>query len=334
LSFFEGCNPKLGATIILRGGNRKELAAVRNVLRFMVFVVYNSKLEKAFVMDEFGTPFVQEGKDDEIMDDDASRQKVKFSVEGETASDEQNMDDSEKHNGGSSIEANGACLKEQFEVNEQKSCTEAEKSEAPTKDIDLTAASYIKNVHTSTDNKSCDSLPNVVNSESFQHILDNIVLSSSPLVKYPLPYLLTPEGKQCELRQFMTEDIYWSPLFFGEYSADQSTFEDEADNSQDKSCENVFVKETHPFVFAVLEKDARDLKALELLASYRAEGGRITLRKQDGNLCTVNGIDGLDGIKGDSTVQGTIHGDTFVPTNRAERTESDELPLLVCNFDP
>ncbi|CAB3993710.1 1-phosphatidylinositol 3-phosphate 5-kinase-like [Paramuricea clavata] len=46
----------------------------------------------------------------------------------------------------------------------------------------------------------------------------------------------------------------------------------------------------------------------------------------------------LVGIKGNSTVQGTIHGDTFVPTNRAERAESDEhrgkLSLLRDCFDP
>ncbi len=307
----------------------------------MVFVAYNSKLEKAFIMDEFGTPFVQEtrGKGDEIV----SRQnsKVEFSVEGETASNEQNIDNSEtrsenegyftlKDNCGPSKEVNEPCLEKQFEGNSQEICTGANEGGVLTKDVD-----NIENNHaySSTD----DSLTNVVNSESFQHILDNIVLSSSPLVKYPLPYVLTPEGKQCELRVFMTGDIYWSPLFFGNSPAEQSISDDEVDTSLDKNHENVFIKETHPFVFAVLEKNAREAKALELLASFRAEGGRITIKKQDGNFCMFGGTDGLDGIKRGEGVQERTRGDQFVPTNRAERAGSDQyrenLPLLVSNFD-
>ena len=325
LAFFEGCSPNLGATVVLRGAERKELAVVRDVLRFMVFVAYNSKLEKAFIMDEFGTPFVQEEDDENTADVSPQESKVVFTVEGATALDDESMDEPEtsdeshsilKDNDGISAEAS-VCV----DIVNQNSCLKVNKSDVLTNDVV---------VDTPTENQTLPT--NVVNSESFQYVLDNVVLSSSPLVKYPLPYLLTNEGKHCELSKFMSKDIYWSPLFFGGHSTDRRASEDEVDNSSDKNDEKVFFKETHPFVFAVLKNNARDLNVLELLANFRAEGNRISLHKQDENCCKFVEVDVFDGIKRDKSVQ----GDEFVPANRTERTGSDQyrenLPLLVSNL--
>lgn len=45
----EGCPKNLGCTIVLRGGNRAFLAQVKNVLRFLVHVAYNLRLETTFL---------------------------------------------------------------------------------------------------------------------------------------------------------------------------------------------------------------------------------------------------------------------------------------------
>ena len=334
LAFFEGCSPTLGATIVLRGASRKELAKVRDVLRFTVLIVYNSRLEKSFIMDEFGTPFVQETDSDQAADE--LRDKVKFSVEGSMASDDENTNSAEhcseskdclalRDNHKSSTEANPICSERNVEENT-----------AATTSNEL--ISNTENNPVSCSEESGESPSGIVTSESFQQILDKILLSSSPLVRYPLPYLLTPEGKHCELRKFMSGDIYWSPLFFGESSADRSSSEDEVDSSEGTSRnELVFIKQTHPFVHTVLGKDAVDMKVLELLASFRAEGGRVSLKKQDRNCAMCNGMDNMDGTKGSKSVHKRPSGDAFVAPDDAEGTEGDQskeqLTLVVSDFN-
>lgn len=50
--FFSGCRPDLGCTIALRGANSGLLAKVKYIMEFMVYVVYNLKLESSLLQDE------------------------------------------------------------------------------------------------------------------------------------------------------------------------------------------------------------------------------------------------------------------------------------------
>ncbi|SPO02289.1 related to phosphatidylinositol 4-phosphate 5-kinase [Cephalotrichum gorgonifer] len=51
--FLSGCTPSLGCTIALRGAPRQALASVKRITEFMVYVVYNLKLETCLMRDEF-----------------------------------------------------------------------------------------------------------------------------------------------------------------------------------------------------------------------------------------------------------------------------------------
>ncbi|CAM1504743.1 Fc.00g023340.m01.CDS01 [Cosmosporella sp. VM-42] len=50
--FLSGCTPELGCTITLRGANNMVLGKVKHILEFMVYVVYNLKLESSLLRDE------------------------------------------------------------------------------------------------------------------------------------------------------------------------------------------------------------------------------------------------------------------------------------------
>ncbi|KAI9172231.1 1-phosphatidylinositol 3-phosphate 5-kinase fab1 [Paramyrothecium foliicola] len=50
--FLSGCKPDLGCTIALRGATSQLLAKVKNIMEFMVYVVYNLKLESSLLRDE------------------------------------------------------------------------------------------------------------------------------------------------------------------------------------------------------------------------------------------------------------------------------------------
>uniref|UniRef100_A0A8C4QV24 1-phosphatidylinositol-3-phosphate 5-kinase n=1 Tax=Eptatretus burgeri TaxID=7764 RepID=A0A8C4QV24_EPTBU len=56
LMFFEGCAQHLGCTVLLRGAGAYEMARVKEILLFMIFVAYHSRLEISLLMDEFAWP--------------------------------------------------------------------------------------------------------------------------------------------------------------------------------------------------------------------------------------------------------------------------------------
>lgn len=51
--FLSGCAKELGCTIVLRGANHTTLARMKRITEFMVYVVYNLKLETCLMRDEF-----------------------------------------------------------------------------------------------------------------------------------------------------------------------------------------------------------------------------------------------------------------------------------------
>ena len=51
--YLSGCPPELGCTVAIRGGDRKLLSKIKRVTEFMVYVVYNLKLETCLMRDEW-----------------------------------------------------------------------------------------------------------------------------------------------------------------------------------------------------------------------------------------------------------------------------------------
>ena len=51
--YLSGCTKELGCTIVLRGADERTLAKVKRITEFMVYVVYNLKLETCLMRDEF-----------------------------------------------------------------------------------------------------------------------------------------------------------------------------------------------------------------------------------------------------------------------------------------
>lgn len=57
LMFFEGCPvPERGCSVLLRGSTIKQLKILKIILRQMVLMIYNWKLEKSYIMDQFASP--------------------------------------------------------------------------------------------------------------------------------------------------------------------------------------------------------------------------------------------------------------------------------------
>jgi len=60
LMFFEGCPvPEQGCSVLLRGSSNKQLKILKRILRQLILMIYNWKLEKSYIMDQFASPPVK-----------------------------------------------------------------------------------------------------------------------------------------------------------------------------------------------------------------------------------------------------------------------------------
>lgn len=175
LMFFEGCAfPHKGSTVILRGSSRKELMKVKRVTSFMIYVMYNWKLESSLLMDEQAY-VLQKQKTilQSPIDSVADIVVSKSGIDAESVSD----------------------LKVAIQKPPSQSIQDASdplQSDTPVLQQDL---------HLEVDN---------VLTNNFRKTLDDIILSVSPTIKYTVPYLESDIGKKCELRKYFPENIYWS----------------------------------------------------------------------------------------------------------------------------
>ncbi|GAB6019595.1 1-phosphatidylinositol-3-phosphate 5-kinase [Chamberlinius hualienensis] len=56
LLMFDGCEPHVGCTILIRGALNSDLCKVKRIMKFMLFMKYNQKLERSFLCDELALP--------------------------------------------------------------------------------------------------------------------------------------------------------------------------------------------------------------------------------------------------------------------------------------
>lgn len=76
LMFFEGCSsPHLGCTVLLRGAPVAELSKLKRVTKWLIYALYNWRLEHSFLMDEFAQPPLH--TDVNFFKDDLSPEKIK-----------------------------------------------------------------------------------------------------------------------------------------------------------------------------------------------------------------------------------------------------------------
>lgn len=60
LMFFEGCPmPELGCSVLLRGTTKNKLKILKMILKQLILMIYNWKLEKSYIMDQFASPPVK-----------------------------------------------------------------------------------------------------------------------------------------------------------------------------------------------------------------------------------------------------------------------------------
>lgn len=269
LLFFDGCSSRLGCTILLRGGSVAELKKVKNIIRFMLYVAYNWRLELSFLLDEHAQPPMNsqdfDGSDENGEDTDVTEVKPSTTdvLHSEASRAEDlcpSLDESIKRVEKSSVEDFSDPLHTLLNSEEGATAMEAHTLSLKSQTLPL--------------------------SNSFKLALESTILCCSPFIRLVLPYLKTEAGCRCELRKFFSDEIYWSPKASDTEEIRKRSEPEEASLSTLSARnvqEKVVILPYHPFTFQKLASSVCESAAAEaLLADFRARGGRIQ------NLCQHN----------------------------------------------
>ena len=173
--FLSGCAKELGCTIVLRGDNDATLAKMKRITEFMIYVVYNLKLETCLMRDEFASiPANTEVESTQHSNDSlpkAFRNILTDSINGENGSVDRS---SHKREGSNSTTAAGISSPETLDTRQ----TTNQKVSLPDE----------------------DSVPEDIPMPTFYGDMveehQTKILSASPFVKFMQPYLLMRAREQ------------------------------------------------------------------------------------------------------------------------------------------
>lgn len=262
LMFFEKLNSPRGYTCLLRGGSNAELTRAKKVAQSLLFARYNWRLEMSFLMDEFAQPLSPKPP---IFDSKESSPKA------ENAADE-------------------------YEQPQLRSSSKRPLSERKSEDKFMLAIS--ENVSDFTDplrssqtdllSSTPDNLPvealavEMRYDNRFRNALSSTLLSVSPFLTFPLPYLETEQGRKCKLRKLFPAELYFSKQWS---KAPAAALErpDSYDPDSGKSTAELNNKENdqqqllpaHDFVKMKITSAATSRDIQTKLAEFRSFGGRF-----------------------------------------------------------
>lgn len=305
--FFEGLPyPHLGATVLLRGGTKTELAKLKHTVKSVLFASYNWRLEKSFLMDEFAQP--PNPKEDEFFGDGSSKESSPdFHVNSDTK-DKNVIPDIFQQK----INADAK------KTEHNRSAEEKKLPVKPIEDYSDPLHSYLTGNVVAEDSMDHLRVAELPFSNKFRKALDETILSISPYLQFFIPYLETDSGKKCKLRSFFPAEIYYSKQFLPR--TESNAFKNGKDASNESKTPDLKLNAAHPFVSACLSARISDSEDLQgLLANFRACGGRLPHKKLD---CNGNQ---------EETVQSQ---QKHASLDILDFDNHQKIPVLFCSFSP
>ena len=307
MMFFDGCATHLGCTVILRGATNPELKRVKRIMYFMIFAVYNWKLERSFLMDEHALvpPLPSESFDleDQVFDDAKDGRETTEVIEHRIPS----VEEVEVDNGKCmpALEQEAVCSTPEHprktKVTKQDTLSkdpgngsvESSVSTPGTSDktkVSQTISDFSDPLHSYLNSGASPQdasrklsmavleLTELPFSNTFRKTLDETILSCSPYLKYAVPYLESEASRNCLLRKFFQKDLYFSVQFEKEKPMRRPRFSemDAKESSKDEN-QNVHIKPPHKFIRCRVTEEAKSLEIQSMVADFRARGGRMEL---------------------------------------------------------
>uniref|UniRef100_A0A6Q2ZM19 1-phosphatidylinositol 3-phosphate 5-kinase n=1 Tax=Esox lucius TaxID=8010 RepID=A0A6Q2ZM19_ESOLU len=294
LMFFEGCPPQLGCTIKLRGASEYELARVKEIIIFMVCVAYHSQLEISFLMDEFAMPPSLAKTSsfpcllEKVM---TSTPLSNYRSPPPPVSPPYLIDDLEELSSevgpgkGETEGGSGSGILGRGESREESSGSETPPRlfRDPLQDD---TGLFVTEQVASTD----DRLKTLT--AGFKQELKDMILCISPFITFKEPFLLTPAGLHCPSRDYFPEQVYLSPLLNKDFKEldgrrKRQLLKDSAPAGGGIANgapppRPIEVLPSHCLTSArIAEQLSASQELANMLADYRAQGGRIRQKEAD-----------------------------------------------------
>ncbi|PSR82048.1 hypothetical protein BD289DRAFT_484105 [Coniella lustricola] len=204
--FVSGCNKSLGCTIALRGANTQVLHRMKRVIEFMVYVVYNLKLEAALLHDHLvymgtdpeglPTPTPSKAGADQSLASSISLQS-KAVTDAASQADDSTMDSQQ-----SSQSKTDADTTLEEELSEAAHPPPSEKTKSMLS---------LHSIHSGHDSHVPEDLPAPQFYSDMVAKYETKILSASPFVKFTQPYLLMKAREQerrlVHLKRLRDQDV-------------------------------------------------------------------------------------------------------------------------------
>ncbi|GAB0091718.1 Putative 1-phosphatidylinositol 3-phosphate 5-kinase [Sergentomyia squamirostris] len=289
LMFLETPSSPRAFCVLLRGGNNAELTKVKRVASFLLYIRYNWRLELSFLLDEFARPPSPKPS----IFDSKEQSPIKMGEEEECAAKK-------------SIKSERRIEDKVIYKESVPDCSD------PLRATNLPS--------TAMEHQSVELQVQPLYDNKFRTALSSTVLSVSPFVSFPLPFLETELGRKCHLRSRFPHELYYSKQFSSPIERTASV--DETSRSEMRKSVAV-VKESHDFVNHKIttSMDSKDLQGL--LASFRATGGRLIKSRQMRR--KPKAAD--EKIKEQKSIDEFIYKDALVIENH------QRLPVLFCSYN-
>lgn len=285
LMFFEGTPTNLGCTILLSGGSAHELAIVKSLIRFMVYVAYNSKLEQSFILDKYADfdikNTIYEHKNDTFTLAEAEKPSEKEKEESPRVSvDAVEKLTAQKHD--SHKENSNQIVLKEISV-DQSPLEDGSKSDDDTfKEEDKDE----KNLDESINGRSsklrlaiCEQHKEKHNSHmnrNFKLLIDDLLLSCSPFITFQMPFLMT-ENQNDSLRLHLPPSymsyLQSNILLQDTHGASSSIHASSPVLNSNSLGLNENEDNMHEFLLVHLTKSFDDSDIKRLYADYKSRGG-------------------------------------------------------------
>ncbi|KAL7042422.1 hypothetical protein ACKWTF_001129 [Chironomus riparius] len=234
LMFFDIPYSQRGCSLLLRGGTEDELVRLKKVSSFLLFSRYNWRLELSFLLDSFAQPPLKKSSIFDSIDQSPAEQKVLIHSISEISETSKS------------------------EISRKNVADFSDPLRADPQTFDTNVVEYVElQVQDSFDNK-------------FRTSLASTILSISPFINFPLPYLESETGRRCDLRKYFPNELFYSKQWAGNKSEkiDKTEINLSAKNDE----EPINLKPPHKFLTMKITKPADDKDVQTALADFRRSG--------------------------------------------------------------
>lgn len=242
LMFFETPSNPRGCCMLLRGGSFSELTRVKKVASFLLYVRFNWRLELSFLLAEFAQPPPPKS----IIFDSKEDTPVDNSVDDEVFIQKETL----------KLKKQSIKKIEEKIINKENVQDFSDPLRAENSITDELQSNVEFAVETPYDNK-------------FRTALNSTILSTSPNVTIPLPYLETENGKKCHLRSHFPTELY-----FSKHWSENMERQVSVDFSKEKKI-GVKLLPVHDFITHKIVAPIDNKELQTIIASFRASGGRF-----------------------------------------------------------